>query len=269
MDNNILEIVEKNGNKFLISKYDALGLEIKTNPIYENHFLDLVNSVVKFGDTCIDCSANLGFHTVHLSKIVGNAGKVYSFEPIRTIYWQLLSNCLLNGCYNVIPYHNALSDIKTRVKVTNIQFTENYTNIGGLSVENGEDLVDTISLMDLNLEKIDFIKLDIQGYEFKVLVSLSNIIDKFFPNFCIELEEPYLNKFNSSSQEIINYLLNYQYILLQPKIDYPADHFAIHRSKIGNYNIKYENYNIIDCNRVKLQFSSKYNGCVYSSIEKQ
>jgi FkbM family methyltransferase len=262
----ILQLHKKYNKSFIVNPNDALGKEIIFNATYEQHFLDFINIVIKDTDICIDCGTNLGFHTVFLSSYAYN-GKIFSFEPIKTIFHQCITNCYINECYNVDVLNYAVSDEVTNIKFQKVYINNETTNIGAYSIGNGEDFVKTIKIDDLELKKVDFIKLDVQGCELKCLLGASRTIQTNFPILCIELENPYLLKFDTSAEYIMNYLLSLGYILLQPKIDYPADHFAIHRSKMHNYTFDGK-YNIIDANRVSLTYSSKYNGCVYSHIQK-
>ena len=96
--------------------------------IWEKKIVDLYKSIVKEGDIVLDCGAFIGLHTLELSKLVKDTGKVYSFEPIpkvaecleRTLEKKLISNVVLTKrpLYNssgkelqFVSDHNGLSSV--------------------------------------------------------------------------------------------------------------------------------------------------------------
>ena len=53
--------------------------------LYEKIIQQLYTAILEPGDTCIDVGANKGFHTFPMASLVGDAGKVYAFEPISEL----------------------------------------------------------------------------------------------------------------------------------------------------------------------------------------
>ncbi|MCZ7612749.1 MAG: FkbM family methyltransferase [Ignavibacteriaceae bacterium] len=58
----------------------------------------------------MDVGANIGFYSLNASRIIGNSGRVYSFEPSVREYIRLLNNIRINDVKNIIPYNFALCD---------------------------------------------------------------------------------------------------------------------------------------------------------------
>ena len=142
---------------------DALTYLIHRNGTYEKHFLDLINLVIKEGDCAIDMGANLGYHTVSLSKLVGNSGKVVAFEPQRITFQQLNCNIFLNKLDNVYTYNAAVGEGNSEIYIEQVDYykvVEGYygTNIGNTSINNNRlgDKVSKITLESLNLLKGNF-----------------------------------------------------------------------------------------------------------------
>ncbi len=141
------------------------------------------------GDCVLDCGANMGFFSALASSL---GCKVIAFEPsefIRTTY--LNENARLNGNIAVAPF--ALSDVNE-----SLEFFVDEENLGGSkfadSVAGGREAkqtetVNAIRLDDYiaenNIEKVDFIKADIEGAERKMLLGARETIKKWGPKLSI------------------------------------------------------------------------------------
>ena len=73
----------------------------------------LIMQFVKEGGVVVEAGANMGCHTVAIARKVGNAGRVFAFEPQRIIYQMLCGNLSINGLWNVIAERAALGDKQT------------------------------------------------------------------------------------------------------------------------------------------------------------
>jgi len=73
--------------------------------------------IVKPGDTVVDAGANIGYYTVIGSRLVGDKGKVYAFEPDPANFALLEKNVRLNGLTNVVLERKALSNRKGTLKL--------------------------------------------------------------------------------------------------------------------------------------------------------
>src|SRR5262245_11408475 len=72
--------------------------------------LHLFLQLICAGDTVVEVGANIGAHTVFLSRMVGETGKVYAFEPQRIVFQTLCANVALNSLTNVHCFHSAVGD---------------------------------------------------------------------------------------------------------------------------------------------------------------
>ena len=73
--------------------------------------------IVKPGDTIVDVGANVGYYTIIGSRLVGDKGKVYAFEPEPAKFELLEKNVRLNGLTNVVLERKALSNRKGTLKL--------------------------------------------------------------------------------------------------------------------------------------------------------
>lgn len=135
------------------------------------------------GDVCFDCGANYGCVTYLMSKMVGERGRIISFEPDPANYEMLRKNAEQLGLKNVTLVNKALWDKKTFLK-----FNAEGSLGGGLvtTVNRGQSMlkqqisIETTTLEevmnDLQLQRLDFVKMDIEGAELEVLQSASNFL---------------------------------------------------------------------------------------------
>ena len=149
--------------------------------------------LVRPGDTAIDIGANLGYYARTISRLAGPAGCVYAVEPVAPIRKVLSRN--LRRCANaeIVPY--ALGTENKPITMANDSARETgyfgtgqiYGNAGGqkaaaeftAQMRRGSELFG-------KLERLDFVKCDIEGYEVVVMNEMRPLLEKFRPAVLIE-----------------------------------------------------------------------------------
>lgn len=254
-------IIEAKHGKFLVLPNDALGKALIENHDFEPHFYNVVKNIVKDGDTCLDCGANLGYHSVALSKLVGRTGRVISFEPLRIIYQQLNGNVFLNDLRNVYCVNAAIGNENKMIQMDFVDVDATQINIGATKVGTGGDVVEMIRIDDIISNGVSFMKVDVQGSELLLLAGAETLIKNSRPIMFVEVENNWLSCFNESSESLLNKLLSLDYILVRINTDYPCDHVAIPREKKHMLDsiMKDVGYpiDIIDAKRVTVNFDRK------------
>ena len=217
---------------------DYLFQSAKEQGINEKHFEELARLIIKPDWNVIDLGANIGTHSILLSKLA-SGGRVFSFEPQSLTFSLLQNNLLLNSCKNVFPYRFAISNTEM-----DVMFMESFTyqgeniNNGALQVSQDNfsgDMTISKKLDDFNLPPISFIKMDIQGFEVNALRGAKETIMRHKPIMFVEIEEQRLRSFKSSSKELIELLLGYGYTLFRVMTDYPCDHICVPKEKVGEF----------------------------------
>jgi len=79
----------------------SVSRDIKTTGYYEQFETGIITQWVKRGYTAVDIGAHLGYHTLILSRLVENIGRVFAFEPNIENYWLLQKNIGLNRRTNI------------------------------------------------------------------------------------------------------------------------------------------------------------------------
>ena len=135
--------------------------------------------LAKAGDTAIDIGANLGYYARPLSEIVGTAGRVHAVEPVPVVCRVLRRN--LRGCRNVEILDCALGAENKEITMSNDSARETgYLGTGRNFVGDaaGEGAVTFTARMRrgselfAGLERLDFVKCDVEGYELIVMREL-------------------------------------------------------------------------------------------------
>ena len=150
-----------------LDKGDNLKLSIFG--VYEPVETDLVKSVVKAGDCALDIGANIGYYALLLSRLVGNQGRVYAFEPQKGNYAILERNVRRNALSNVTLSQTAVGAESGSANLFLSPSNPGDHHLFDVSSEVGvqTQTTDVVSLDDY-LEprtRVDFIKMDIQGAE--------------------------------------------------------------------------------------------------------
>ena len=173
--------------------YRALGLGRGGRALeYVYHLPQLV----KQGDKVIDIGANLGYYTCPLADLVGEEGRVYAVEPVPVIFSVLKRN--VGKRRNVELLNYALGEECRTIEMANDSVASaGYFGTGRNFVSEGELSKDAVrftaqmkrgSELFGGMEKIDFIKCDIEGYERVVLPELRPLIEKFHPTVLVETD---------------------------------------------------------------------------------
>ena len=171
----------------------ALGIGRRGRALEYNYHLP---QLLRKGDIAIDIGANLGYYTRPMADIVGVEGRVYAVEPVPVIFSVLERN--VRGRGNVSLMNYALGEENTTIEMANDSVAEagyfgtgrNFVSEGKLSMQairfsaqmrRGSELFGA-------LERVDFIKCDIEGYERVVIPELRPIIERHHPTVLIETD---------------------------------------------------------------------------------
>jgi methyltransferase, FkbM family len=171
-----------------------IGL-LKFSRNYDYHYY--VKKLIRKGDTIIDIGANLGYYSILFSRWTGENGKVLSVEPIQ-IYNQVFNKKAKNK-KNIQLFPYALGTEEKTVQLVSSPHTgylrtglpHIYDSSKDGELANQEFTFDTemkqASKLFKDLEKIDYIKCDIEGFEFVVLSEMKELILKHRPKIQVEV----------------------------------------------------------------------------------
>jgi FkbM family methyltransferase len=168
--------VYKNGHLIYLDKLDCLGLA--RGQEYDVGETEVLRQEVKKGDSVVDCGANIGYHALELARLVGEKGKVFAFEPHPETFLVLKKNIIANNYLNTTIFQKATADRKGEAHL--MLSDEAGSPLGASSFRLGEEAKYKIKVLVIALDEIvsrlDFAKLDVEGYEFKTLRGMKNIL---------------------------------------------------------------------------------------------
>ena len=169
--------------------------------------------VLRSNHLFIDVGANAGAYTILASKVVGC--KVVSYEPINETYNRLLLQIKINGVSD-------LCNIKKSgvgQKKGTLKFTNNLDSINKVCNEEHENRTSTIDVVDLDSDVFVsvpcLLKIDVEGYEFKVLTGAFNILKSEYVYGVIIEMNGCSQSYGNSDSEIHGLLVSLGFIPIQ------------------------------------------------------
>ena len=207
--NKVLKLnIKKKNPKFVIFNQDYVSNDILIDGYYEIKELRILNKwlkkKIKFG-VALDVGAYIGNHSIFFSKYFK---KVFSFEPNPDSFELLKLNTKEKK--NIKVFNYGLSNKKSTKN-----FYSYYSNYGGSSVIKNEKipykkfkaLFNKFDRLNIR-ERIDLIKIDVEGDELNVLKGLEKTLGKFSP---IVLFESQKKDIVNGSSKVINFLKSKKY----------------------------------------------------------
>jgi FkbM family methyltransferase len=191
-----------NGNKIKFYAKGQITLSLFNNE-FENNETSIFQKIIQRDMVVVDAGANIGLYSLIASKLIGEKGKVFSFEPSKETFARLCSNIELNNVTNITPLNIGLGD-KIDEKLVLLQDdglgdatryllpqnqapSDIFDEVSKSNVE--EIIIDTLDncLNKFNIQSIDFLKIDTEGFEYYILKGATNIL-KNSPNIVILME---------------------------------------------------------------------------------
>lgn len=203
---------------FIVNRFDyrrladdssiGVGFQLLESSRYEPEemsvgiaMLELAKSFRGPGAVAVDCGANIGVNTVEWARAMTGWGRILAFEAQERIYYALAGNLALNNCMNATAHHAAVGARSGTMRIP----TPDYLrpgSFGSLELRQRADnefigqAVDyaaaagaeiaCLSLDALNLSRLDFLKIDVEGMELEVLEGGRAAIQRSHPMMIVE-----------------------------------------------------------------------------------
>ena len=211
---------------FYIDISDYMQWYLYTN-IKDDSWLHVYNNVQKKSELIIiDVGANIGAFSLKLARKCFDKNQkfnIYAFEPNKLIFNLLKNNLSLN---KVISKNIFLFQMPIGDKNKEVNFINKEKNSGGSKVlkneKNSESNINTVKMKQISLDyfvekneidHVDIIKIDVEGYEPIVLDGCINTIKKFKPLLYIEITPLWFKNIGRSSLELLNLLKSMGYVI--------------------------------------------------------
>ena len=189
----------------------SISTTLWLNPNYSNSDIDYINKNLKKGDTYVDIGANIGHLALAASNFVGINGTIIAVEGNQRIANFLKKNIKLNK-KNISVFSCIVGN---KVGFAGIQ-NRKADDMNQITQEGDQKML-TLDIICKSLDKINLLKIDVEGYELSVLEGGRETLVKTDKVF-IEIIDDLLASFSSSSNQIFSYL-NQSNFILDKKID--------------------------------------------------
>jgi FkbM family methyltransferase len=208
----------KNGVFFSLDIRDHIQRQIFWYGYYERQYTQFLLGLLQPGDVFVDVGGNIGYYTLMAASIVRRPGKVYCFEPSLASFQRIQKNVSINGFDNITLSRLALSNSKGEASL----YLSSNDNSGtsGLSKASNysgiDERIDTTTMDEFiktyAIDRVDVVKIDIEGHELEALEGMSDLIDRFKPLFMIEICKGLLLRFNRSPGQVYRFLKTRGYL---------------------------------------------------------
>jgi FkbM family methyltransferase len=190
--------------------------------------VDLLDPFLPEGGVCCDIGAEYGLYTLTFASRVGPRGRVLTFEPLPGPRAFITRTTRLLGARNVEVHGDALGDSERAGQMS-------LPSRKGLPVHGRAFLADDadglgpndefdrerrlpvhVSTLDATLERagvdrLDLVKIDVEGFEPAVLRGASASIRRFRPKLMVEIEDRHLRKFGADAVEVVDLMARHGY----------------------------------------------------------
>lgn len=182
-----IETKIRDGRRFRLHLTEEMHRSVFFLGEYERVVTNIISSVVRPGDVCLDVGANFGWYTTLLGRLCAE-GEVHAFEPLPDIYNELKQNWQLAGePENVCLNNMALGDEERLIDIH--RFVNLSSGFSSFSID-GKDDYETFSvpmttlnsyLAERKMRDIDFMKIDVEGAELMFLHGATRLFEQRVP----------------------------------------------------------------------------------------
>lgn len=172
---------------------------------WEPHLTRYLTRNLNLTDVFIDVGANLGYYIIVCAPLVN---RIVAFEPVSITYNYCKENIILNQLKNVDLYQYGLwheeATLDIRLDISSMMSASISQDSGASYVEpiRCVSLDNMIKSGELQLPRLDVIKMDIEGAEASALKGMQQTIMQFRPKILMELNRPALERFGKTINDI-------------------------------------------------------------------
>jgi len=162
-------------------------------PLLQNY-----HNLIHEGDIVLDVGANQGIYSLAFAQLIGSSGKVIAVEPFSEMNNYFKHNIKINNFQNIEILEKVISDkigyeeIDFGSGIVSASIVRNFKN----SIKQKVESI-TIDEVCKNLNKLNFIKIDIEGAELKALKGAEQVLNNFKPKLSLEVDQHSFDHINS------------------------------------------------------------------------
>jgi FkbM family methyltransferase len=180
----------------------VIGAKILDRRIYEPHMTGLLERLLESGMTFVDVGANVGYFSLLAARKVAGQGKVIAIEPSPGNCRLLWTSVRKNGFENVEIHPFAVAEKKGAVVYYGAGSNGTVGDLSGAAeAETGGQIVPSTTIDDLCAERdrVDVIKMDIEGAEYRALIGAARTLGRLRPQILSEFSPDLLQSVSGVS----------------------------------------------------------------------
>ena len=216
-------------------------------------------SLVRPGYIVVDGGANIGDYTQIFSRIVGASGQVLSFELAPPTLEKLKSNIQSWRLLNVKTFSCALSNKNEQAIIQLPGGVSGYASLSSHTEAWGDSPVESFNVETCRLDdfaqfsfdRLDFMKLDLEGAEPLAVEGASSILSRFLPSLHVEFSPLFMKDFDYGIEELLDKLSDIGYDTLIGFTDRETPPVIIDREMRESGNIEAGGYTLVCLNNNK------------------
>jgi FkbM family methyltransferase len=234
--------VTRDGLRYDLDLSQAIDLTIFVLGRFEPSTVAAFRRYVKPGATVLDIGANIGAQTLQLARLVGPQGRVLSFEPTAFAFAKLRRNLQLNpqiaGRVTALQYFLTGEDAETLPASVYSSWSllrspaahDKHLGVPMATAGARGATLDRV-LAEQSIERVDLVKLDVDGFECDVLAGASEMIRRSRPTFVMEIMPYGLVEQGASLSQLLGFFVPFGYRLYDERTEapLPSDAAALER----------------------------------------
>ncbi len=211
----------KEGFKIFASPHDYVSYQIVFLDFYDKWLTSFMKAHIYEGCVCLDIGTERGWFTLLMANMVGRKGRVDAFEAFPPTYKKLENNIALNNFHWINAYNLAVCDRSGAMHFVPPSDTiSSQADNGGVGHLTDKLVPNSIKVPTISIdeyaehhpfERLDIIKIDIEGAEYAALIGAEQVIRKFRPKLVIEYNRECAKRAQTSIEELDHLLNSYGY----------------------------------------------------------
>lgn len=222
--------------------------------MFRNKYPELyfLKKIIKQGYTCLDIGANVGYYSYFLCKYAGIQGKVYAVEPISDFRAVLMKNIPLKYRKSYVLFPFALGGEEKKIEM-GLPIVGGIIHHGMTHVINQQEQQVIAKTFEVEMKvpdklfseitKLDFVKCDVEGYEYFVFSNMQETFKKYKPIVQCELGGNYKNDTLNLMKSLgfLVFALENHYLKLlseEQALQYANDVYFVHQEKVKTAKLR-------------------------------
>jgi len=212
-------VVKKVQGSFMLLDLSKLGIhrDLFLYGVREPTATKILKKELREGMYVLDIGANIGYYALMEAKNVKTHGHVWAIEPSPDNTWFLKKNIAINGLDNITVHKVAIGD---EIGTIYLEVCEEAPNLNRVSLHKTKGSTKKIPAEIVTLdefvrrndiEKVDFMRFDVEGFECRIVKGGKKTLDKYSPKIFLEIHPTKIKEYNDTLESMLKELSKFDY----------------------------------------------------------